>query len=131
MTLIDSSAWIELFRATGSDVHVRLRALVESGEELATTEPVSMELLAGARSPGHRRQIRRTLAACTMLPVGGSGDWEAAASLYVRCRQGGTTPGRLLDCLIAVVAMRAMVPILARDRDFSLIAEHADLELAI
>ena len=42
----------------------------------------------------------------------------------------GITPRRLLDCLIAAVAIRTGVPVLAQDRDYELIAEHTPLELA-
>lgn len=130
MSLIDSSAWIELFRATGSPTHERLRATLSSNEELVTTEPVAMELLAGARDPRQRRRIKGALAACRMVSVENAGDWEDAAGIYLRCRLSGATPRRLLDCLIAAVAIRAGVPILARDRDYELIAEHTPLELA-
>ena len=130
MTLIDSSAWIELFRASGSPAHRRLKALIASGEELLTTGPVSMELLAGAASASDRRRIRAALAACRRLPVSGERDWEDAAFVYVACRGGGVTPRRLLDCLIAAIAIRDGVPLLAQDRDFELIADHTPLQLA-
>ena len=130
VTLADSSAWIELLRDTGSPVHARLRELVRSGEEIATTQPGSMELLAGARSRTHHRHIRGALAACTMLSVNGARDWEAAAGIYAACRRRGSTPRNLLDCLIAAVAIRSGVPILAHDRDFNVISEHTPLQIA-
>jgi predicted nucleic acid-binding protein len=130
MSLIDSSAWIELFRATRSQTHERLRELISAGEALETTEPVAMELLAGARTAGDRRRIKGALAACRLLSVDNAADWEDAAAVYQSCRRAGETPRRLLDCLIAAVAIRAGVPILARDRDYQLIARHTSLELA-
>ncbi len=130
MILVDSSAWIELLRATGSPTHRRLRSLIEGGEHLATTGPVSMELLAGARGPAHRQRLRRALAACEMAQVRGERDWEDAASIYLRCRSGGDTPRRLLDCLIAAVAIRVGASILSEDRDYEAIARHTALRLA-
>jgi predicted nucleic acid-binding protein len=130
MSLIDSSAWIELFRATRTQTHERLRELISAGEALETTEPVAMELLAGARTARDRRRIRGALAACRLLSVDNAADWEDAAAVYQSCRRSGETPRRLLDCLIAAVAIRAGVPILARERDFELIARHTPLELA-
>lgn len=129
VSLIDSSAWIELFRDTGSPIHEELRTMIASGDELVTTEPVSMELLAGARSARDRRLIKRALAACRLVSVDNSGDWEDAAAIYLHCRSAGATPRRLLDCLIAAVAIRNGVAILARDRDFDLIAAHTQLEI--
>jgi predicted nucleic acid-binding protein len=130
MSLIDSSAWIEFFRATGTDTHQRLRELIASGEQIETTEPVAMELLAGAGAAPDRRLIRGALAACRLVSVDNSADWGDAAAVYRSCRQSGEAPRRLLDCLIAAIAIRAGVPILARDRDFELIARHTALELA-
>ncbi|MFL5906418.1 MAG: PIN domain nuclease [Solirubrobacterales bacterium] len=130
MSLIDSSAWIELFRDTGSGTDAHLRALISAGDEMETTEPVTMELLAGARSARDRRLIKRALAACRLVSVDNSADWEDAAAVYQRCRQSGESPRRQFDCLIAAVAIRAGVPVLAQDRDFELIARHTPLELA-
>src|SRR5512144_1147578 len=130
MSLIDSSAWIEHFRGTGSRTHQQLKAHLSSHEEMVTTEPVAMELLAGARSSGDRRRIKGALAACRMVSVHNAGDWEDAAAIYLNCGRAGATPRRLLDCLIAAVAIRAGVPVLAQDRDYELIARHTPLELA-
>jgi predicted nucleic acid-binding protein len=130
MSLIDSSAWIELFRATRSPTHERLKQLISAGEAMETTEPVAMELLAGARTARDRRRIKGALAACRLVSVDNAADWEDAAAVYQRCRRSGETPRRLLDCLIAAVAIRAGAPVLARDRDYELIARHSSLELA-
>ena len=51
MILVDTSAWVEYLRATGSPVHLRLRRLIADEDDLATTEVVIMELLAGAATP--------------------------------------------------------------------------------
>lgn len=97
---------------------------------MATTEPVRMELLAGASSERERVLIQGSLAQCWTEPVHGPGDWEGAASLYQACRQRGVTPRKVLDCLIAAVAIRIDVPVLAHDRDFELIARHTPLRIA-
>ena len=129
MTLIDTSAWVEFLRATGSATHQRLKAILESGGEILTTEPVALELLAGVNSPADRIRVKRTLAACRLVSIQNAADWEDAASIYLACRRSGATPGELLDCLIAAVAIRAGVPVLTQGRDFELIAEHTPLEL--
>ena len=130
MTLIDSSAWVEYFRRTESPADRGVDRLIRSSSALATTEPVLMELLAGAMSRAQRFLIRRTLAGCRMLRVSGYADWEDAAAIYLVCRQMGVTPRQQIDCLIAAVAIRADTPVLAQDRDYELIAEHTALELA-
>ena len=69
MILADTSAWVEYLRATGSPVHLRLRKLIADEGELATTEVVMMELLAGASSPEGVTQLRRLLGRFEVLPV--------------------------------------------------------------
>jgi predicted nucleic acid-binding protein len=127
--LVDTSAWIEYLRATSSPADLRLRDLIEGAEPLAVTEVVVMEVLAGGRDEARADRLARLLLRYEFLPVDGLADYEAAARLFRSCRAGGTSVRALNDCLIAVVALRHDVPVLAHDRDFTLIARHAPLRL--
>jgi predicted nucleic acid-binding protein len=127
--LVDSSAWIELLRATERPAHQTLRRLLGAGQELAVTEPVVMEVLVGLRSAREEEAVRGQLVGFPLLSVGGIESYEQAAEIYRHCRGAGETVRRLLDCLIAVPAIRAGVPILHVDRDFDVIARHTPLEV--
>ena len=127
MILVDTSAWIEFQRATGSAADARLTSAIEANEPLATTGLVVLELLAGARDEQHARDLRRLLDRCDFVPLEEPSDHELAAALYRACRRAGTTIRRLPDCLIAVVAMRAGAELLHQDVDFTAIAQHAPL----
>ena len=129
MTLLDTSAWVEFLRATGSPTHRAVRLLLDDDEPAHTTDVVVMELLAGARDDDHRDRLRRLLARCEHVPVLGLDDFEAAADLYRVCRAGGETVRALTDCLIAVVALRQSVPVLHADRDFDVLARHTALQV--
>lgn len=61
MSLADTSAWVEFDRATGSAVDLRTVQLVEGDGELAVTEPVMMEVTAGARTSEREHALRRLL----------------------------------------------------------------------
>jgi predicted nucleic acid-binding protein len=124
--LIDTSAWVEFLRGTGSPACERVDALL--GTRIATCDPVRMELLAGARDERHLNDLRRLLARASVLPTA-SGDYENAAMLYRACRQSGATVRRLIDCLIAAVAIRADVPILHVDADFDALARHTPVRV--
>lgn len=124
MILIETSAWVEFLRGTGSAVHVRARALLDG--DAATCDAVWMEVLAGARNERHRHDIRRLLArtvTLATLPI----DYEHAAFIYRSCRRHGETPRSLIDCLIAAVAIRVDAAVLHADRDFDMIARHNPL----
>ncbi len=82
MSLVDTSAWVEFLRGTGSHTHLTVRRLLEDNAPVHTTDVVVMEVLAGARDEGHEQQLRRLLARCDYLPVDGLAGYEAAAGLY-------------------------------------------------
>lgn len=131
MILVDSSAWVEYLRGTGSPVHVRVRTALEEKIELASTDVVLMEILAGARDGRDRDRLRRLIYGRTLLAVEGPSDYEQAAELYRVCRRQGETPRKLSDCLIAAVAIRNQAQVLHADADFDVIARHTPLRLAM
>jgi predicted nucleic acid-binding protein len=131
MVLIDSSAWIEYLRDTGSPACARVDEIIARAEAFATTDVVVLELLAGARNSRHRSRLWALLdRASRFLPVRPVFDYDDAATICSRCRRGGYTPRQLTDCLIAAVAISAAVPLLHSDRDFTGIAEHTELAIA-
>ena len=126
MILVDTSAWIEFLRDTGSPICQRVDDLLAT--EIATCDVVRMEVLAGARDEQHLRQLRRLLARASTLPTEPV-DYDAAAALYRTCRQQGHTVRKLIDCLIAAVAIRGNVTILHMDVDFDILAQHTTLQV--
>lgn len=126
MILIDTSAWIEFLRDTASPICDEVDRLLAA--DVATCDPIRMEVLAGARDEAHLRQLRGLLARATVLPTGPA-DYEAAAALYRVCRARGEMVRRLIDCLIGAVAVREGAPVLHADADFDVLARHTGLAL--
>jgi predicted nucleic acid-binding protein len=127
--LVDTSAWVEYDRATGSPVDERLAELIADGDEVAVTEPVTMEVVAGARSGEREHDLGRLLLRFDLLRFDPVVDFDAAARIYRACRQEGVTPRGLIDCMIASVAHRHGVALLARDADVNRIAGVVGIEL--
>ncbi|MEA3078216.1 MAG: hypothetical protein QOF60_3124 [Actinomycetota bacterium] len=127
MILLDTSAWVEFLRATGSPVCERVDGLLAG--DVFTCHPVRMEVLAGGRDETHVHNLRRLLGRAVVLPTATT-DYDDAAALYRTCRRNGETVRRTLDCLIAAVAIKAKVPVLHLDRDFDTLARHTPLRLA-
>jgi predicted nucleic acid-binding protein len=115
--LADTSAWVEFDRATGSAVDRRLTELIADDGPLAVTEPVLMEVLAGARDDRRADDLRRLLLRCHLLAIDPAADFDAAARVYRRCRSVGVTPRGLVDCLVIAVAWRSGASVLAQDVD--------------
>jgi predicted nucleic acid-binding protein len=128
--LPDSPAWVEYLRATGSDVDLWLNDLLEEQDQVATTEVVVMEVLAGARRDEQRDKLRRLLRRFALLSAGDLATYEHAAEVYRACRRGGETIRKMTDCLIAAVAIQEGAAVLHRDADFAAIARHTSLDLA-
>lgn len=129
MILADTSAWIEFDRATGSPVDERMAQLIADDGPLVVTEPVIMEVLAGARSDERERDLRRLLLRFDLHRIDAVADFEAAARIYRRCRAVGVTPRGLVDCLITAVAWRRGAVLLALDIDLHRVADVIGIEM--
>jgi len=129
MVLVDTSAWIEFLRGTGSPEHHFVASALRDERPLAWTEPVLLELTVGARSDLRAAELRAMLAGRELLTVQGLADWAAAGSLWRAARARGLTVRSTVDCLIAAVAIRTGTPVLARDRDYAALAEVSPLEV--
>lgn len=126
MILVDTSAWIEFLRGTGSPTCDEVERLLAA--DLATCDAVRMEVLAGARDERHLANLRGLLMRAADLSVEPV-DYETGASLYRTCRRNGGTVRKLIDCLIAAVAIRHRVPILHADGDYTTLARHTELTI--
>jgi predicted nucleic acid-binding protein len=128
--LVDTSAWVEYLRGTGSDLNIRVRAYLDNTDALAITEVVAMELLAGVRTDADGRHIETIVNGVHLLRTAGLDDFVYAAELFRTCRRAGDTVRTLDDCLIAAVAIRNDVALLHDDRDFEVLARHTPLQVA-
>jgi predicted nucleic acid-binding protein len=127
--LVDSSAWVEYDRATGSPTHLRLRELIEAGGPIAVTEPVIMEVLASARDDRREADLRRLLGRFQLMGFDAVTDLDGATRIYHRCRAEGVTPRGMIDCMIAAVAWRRGATLLAHGADMDRIAGVIEVEL--
>jgi predicted nucleic acid-binding protein len=127
--LADTSAWVEYDQATGSRVDHRMLDLITVDGQLAVTQPVVMEVVAGARSDARQNDLRRLLLRCALLDFDAVADFDAAAAIYRRCRRAGVTPRGMIDCMIASVALRHGATLLAADVDLIRVAAVIGIEL--
>lgn len=129
MILVDSSVWIAYLRGIDSPVVEQLNRLIDEEADLATTEPVVMELLAGAAKSRERARVEALANGLPLIPIDAMGDFRDAADLYRASALNGHPIRSMGDCLIAAVAIRRDVPLLHRDRDFGFLAEISPLRL--
>jgi predicted nucleic acid-binding protein len=127
--LVDSSVWVEYDRATASPSHLRLTELIETDGPVAVTEPIVMEVLAGARDDRRESDLRRLLGRFHLLSFDPVSDFDGAVRIYRRCRAAGVTPRGMLDCMIAAVAWRQHACLLACDAGIDRVAQVVGVEL--
>ena len=126
MILLDTSAWVEFFRA---DSDLDLDADVELGE-VVTCLPVIQEVLQGFDDQRAYRIARESLYAFPVVesPLGAD-VFDEAVRLYRSARRAGVTVRSGVDCLIAACALRNSLTLLHCDRDFDHLARVAPLEV--
>jgi predicted nucleic acid-binding protein len=127
--LADTSAWVEYDRATGSPADERLAQLISDEGPLAVTEPVVMEVLAGARTDERESDLRRLLLRFDLLRFDVAADFDGSVRVYRRCRAAGVIPRGMIDCMIAAVAWRRGATILAHDADLDRVARVIGIQL--
>ena len=129
MILADTSAWVEYDRATGSRVDLRLEELIRGDGPLVVTEPVIMEVVAGARTDERESDLRRLLlrfdCSVSMPPSILTAPHESTA---VAAKQASRLAG-MVDCMIASVAHRHRAMLLTADADLNRVAPVIGIEL--
>jgi predicted nucleic acid-binding protein len=127
--LADTSAWVEYDRASDSPVGRRLAQLIRDAAPLAVTEPIVMEVLAGARDERREADLRRLLQRFSLLSFDPVVDFDGSMRIYRRCRAAGVTPRGMIDCMIASVAWRCRATLLVHDADMDRVARVIGIEL--
>ncbi len=124
MILVDTSVWIEVFRARRP---LDLEAILDF-DDVVTCLPVIQEVLQGFRD---ERTYRRAREAIFSLPLVesplGADVFSEAVDLYRGARRGGLTVRSSVDCLIAACAIRHDLEVLHRDRDYAALARVSPL----
>lgn len=127
MILVDSSAWIERLRGSGTLAARSIGDLVrDRPTEVATTEPIQMELWCGVGS-NELARVEALTSSLVLLSVEPALDHAEAAAIYRATRANGRAARKANDCLIASVALRHDAEVWHRDADFEAIAAVTEL----
>jgi predicted nucleic acid-binding protein len=124
VVLVDTSVWIECFRAKPS---LRIDELVEF-EDIVTCLPVVQEVLQGFRDERPYHIAREAMYALPIVdsPMDRS-VFDEAVSIYRSARRQALTVRSGVDCLIAACAIRHGLTVLHHDRDIDVIASVSPL----
>jgi predicted nucleic acid-binding protein len=124
MTLVDSSVWIQVFRAAAPLDLERAVPL----DQVVTCLPVVQEVLQGFRDEAAFRTARDAMFALPTLETPIRAELvEEAVGLFRAARRAGLTVRSSVDCLIAAAAIRHDIEVLHADRDFTHLARVSPL----
>jgi predicted nucleic acid-binding protein len=123
--LVDTSAWIEVFR---KPARIDVARFLDF-DEVVTCLPVIQEVLQGFTDEAAFRAAHGAMLSLPVVesPLGAS-VFEEAVALYRTARRAGLTVRSGVDCLIAACALRHALTVVHLDRDFDLIARVAPLK---
>jgi predicted nucleic acid-binding protein len=128
--LVDTSVWSLALRRDGEvdlpEVSALKLALLQGGE-IITTGFILQELLQGFLGPKARTDIIDRFAAIPFISPARD-DHIAAADLRNHCRRHGVQVGTV-DAILAYLAIKYDLTMLATDKDFKEIARHTKLQI--
>lgn len=130
MILVDSSVWIDYFRAAPSVEADRLHALLGE-EELVVGDLILAEVLQGFRRDADLDTATGLFATMASVEIGGRDVAIEAARNFRRLRGLGVTVRKTIDTLIATWCILNDVPLLYSDRDFDPFVKRLGLRSAM
>jgi hypothetical protein len=122
--LVDTSVWIDFFRARATPAVQRLKTLLQAGADVCITAQILQEILQGTRDDAQFDKYLRYFSSQPILhPQDLVGCAIAAARIYFDCRRRGLTVRSANDCLVAHAALEHDAVLLHDDTDFEHIAQ--------
>lgn len=128
MVLIDTSVWIDFFSSKPSPHVNNLDTLIKDEDDICICGIVLTEVLQGIKHEREYHKTKEFFKDLVYLPMNYS-TYLKSAEIYRTLRKKGITIRRVLDCLIASVAIENNIPILHNDKDFLQIEKHYKLKI--
>jgi hypothetical protein len=124
--LVDTSVWIDYFRAEATPQVLALIQMIRGGDEIHISPLIEMEILQGIADDHVHRRTQDHLSDFSRTDLD-ERLCAHASLIYRSCRKRGITIRRQIDCLIAASAMRHQLVLLHDDKDFTAISTCTDL----
>jgi predicted nucleic acid-binding protein len=129
LILVDSSVWIDYFRAARTPQVALLDELL-GRDELAVGDLILAEVLQGVRSEIDFRKVRKILESFTMIELAGTAIAIKAAQNFRTLRAMGITVRKTIDSIIATKCIENSLMLLHADKDFEPFSQHLGLQVA-
>ena len=126
MIVVDTTVWIDFFRAKDTDQTMKLRRLI--GRELILIgDIVLVEILQGVRDDAQAARVEQALGAHRVEPMLSAVLAPKVASNYRLLRAKGITVRKTIDMIIGTFCIEGGHALLHADRDFDTMHDHLGL----
>lgn len=129
MILVDSSVWIDYFRAADTPQVALLDSLL-GRTRIAVGDLIAAEVLQGVRDDKQFQWVKQVFDSFTRLDLCGYDLAVKAAENHRVLRANGITIRKTIDTLIATRCIEDRLTLLHADRDFVPFAQHLGLREA-
>lgn len=129
MILVDSSVWIDYFRAADTPQVALLDSML-GRSRLAVGDLIAAEVLQGVRDANQFKRVRHTFDLFAHVDLCGYEIALKASENFRRLRDKGVTVRKTIDTLIATRCIEDGLTLLHSDRDFDPFARHLGLRVA-
>lgn len=129
MILVDSSVWIDYFRAADTPQVALLDSLL-GRTQIAVGDLIAAEVLQGVQSHKEFKSVKKAFDAFTRLDLCGYDLAVKASENYRLLRSKGITVRKTIDTLIATRCIEDGLTLLHADRDFEPFVKHLSLQEA-
>lgn len=121
MILVDTSVWIGFFQGADTLYRAVLHKLIEENE-VCLADIILAEILQGIKSDKDFKIVKAHLLEFPVYSLKNVDSYVQAAQIYRTCRKKGLTIRKLVDCLIAQVAIENDLVLFHNDQDFDVIS---------
>jgi predicted nucleic acid-binding protein len=130
LIVVDSSVWIDYFNGRATPQIEKLKTLL--GEtELLIGDIILCEVLRGARSEAHARELVKGLAAVDCVSMFDPEIAVIAAANYRKLRGLGVTVRKMVDLVIGTYCLEHKHELLHADRAFDAMETHLGLRVVL
>jgi predicted nucleic acid-binding protein len=128
MIVVDTTVWIDFFRAKDTDQTIKLRRLI--GRELILIgDIVLVEILQGVRDDAQAARVEQALRAHRVEAMLSTALAPKVASNYRLLRAKGITVRKTIAMIIGTFCIEGGHMLLHADRDFDLMRDHLGLSI--
>jgi len=127
--LADTSVWIDFFNDVATKEAVLLSKYIEADYPVYICAVILQEILQGFNSDKDYKIVKDLLLSYPFLKTEPLEFAIGAAELYRKLKKTGKTIRKSNDCLIAYHAIFYNIPILHKDRDFSIMSQYSGLKV--